>query len=47
MILFCTCKHEYQDEKYGSQKRVCNPTKDIKDGAHRCTVCGTIRYAKK
>ena len=37
----CTCKHDYQDKKYGKGKRVCNPTTKsagIKT-VYRCTVC--------
>jgi hypothetical protein len=38
-IKFCTCKSEYQDEKYGKNQRVHNVY--IKDGGgFRCTVCG-------
>jgi len=37
MVLKCTCKHEYQDKKYGKDVRVCNV--NIK-GVHKCTVCG-------
>jgi len=41
MIIKCTCKHLYQDNRYGKQKRVHNPTK--KKGSYRCTVCGNIK----
>ena len=27
-ILPCTCKNEYQDEKFGKGMRVCNATKE-------------------
>lgn len=37
MIRSCTCKHEYQDQKYGPGKRVHNPCK--KGEYLRCTVC--------
>lgn len=41
IIRRCSCKHEYQDEKYGQGMRVHTPAKlktgDIKP---RCTVCG-------
>lgn len=37
-ILRCTCRHDYQDARYGSSMRVCNPTMKI---FHRCTVCGS------
>jgi len=42
MILHCpNCKqHEFQDERYGRNKRVHNPTKN---GDWRCTICGTVR----
>ena len=35
-VIVCTCKHSYQDEKYGENKRVMNKT----DKGYRCTVCG-------
>jgi hypothetical protein len=42
MIKKCTCKHEYQDKKYGKGNRIFNPTSK-KKGAdsiyYRCTVC--------
>lgn len=38
-IKSCTCKNDYQDQKYGKSMRVHN--KYIKDGGgFRCTVCG-------
>ena len=36
-IKTCTCKHEYQDKKYGKKQRVHNSTATNK---WRCTVCG-------
>lgn len=39
-IVWHMCKHEYQDAKYGEQRRVANITK--KAGVYRCTVCGMI-----
>lgn len=36
-ILPCTCKHAYQDERYGAGNRVHNPRKG---GIFACTVCG-------
>lgn len=38
-IGFCTCKHDYQDEKYGKGKRVLNFKIKPNEG-WRCTVCG-------
>lgn len=38
----CTCKHEYQDKKYGKGKRVHNEgQKENSKDTFRCTVCGT------
>lgn len=48
-ILGCSCKHEYQDRKYGVGMRVHNPAPKIgKDGAgkvtgFRCTVCANAK----
>ena len=40
-ILQCTCKHEYQDQQYGLNKRVHNPCpgKSANEIVYRCTVC--------
>jgi hypothetical protein len=38
-IVSCTCKHEYQDTKYGKGKRVANLSE--KHGFYRCTVCSS------
>ena len=35
--VFCTCEHEYQDERYGKQKRIANLAPKAK--GFRCTVC--------
>ena len=35
-VKFCTCQHEYQDRKYGKNKRVHNKTTK----GWKCTVCG-------
>ncbi len=46
-IYKCTCKHEYQDEKYGKGNRVFNFAVKAKEigGSEgwRCTVCGNVR----
>ena len=41
-LIKCTCKSEYQDEKYGKNIRLANLKGDIKntDGKAHCTVCG-------
>lgn len=41
MILRCTCKHDFQDQKYGFGMRVHNSKqgKGVKD-SYNCTVCG-------
>lgn len=42
-ILKCSCKSDYQDEKYGEKMRVHNAKSVIKqDGSFRCTVCTNI-----
>lgn len=33
----CTCKHKFQDDRYGKGMRVFNKAQ----GGYRCTVCGT------
>jgi hypothetical protein len=40
-IVKCTCKHAFQDERYGPGNRVMNPCRPAggKDTAVRCTVC--------
>ena len=38
-ILKCKCKHDYQDKRYGTDKRVHNET--VK--GWRCTVCGVVK----
>ena len=35
-IMKCSCKHEFQDEKYGKGHRLFNPA----GKGYRCTVCG-------
>ena len=40
MILDCTCRHPYQDRRYGPGKRVHN---EMKVGGYRCTVCSQIK----
>ena len=45
IIRYCSCKHEYQDKRYGEGKRVMNPTKDDKY-PYRCTVCGKENSGK-
>lgn len=43
-ILACTCKHEFQDAKYGKGMRVHNSAKKLstnatKTNGFRCSVC--------
>jgi hypothetical protein len=40
-IKFCSCEHEYQDKKYGKNKRVHNKTTN----GWRCTACGNEKKA--
>lgn len=35
-VIVCNCRSEYQDQKYGENKRVMNKT----GKGYRCTVCG-------
>jgi hypothetical protein len=37
-VVSCDCNHEYQDSKYGKNRRVANNCKDGKSAT--CTVCG-------
>jgi predicted SprT family Zn-dependent metalloprotease len=41
-ILACTCKHEFQDQRYGPGMRVHNPRKEK---TYACTVCGREKDA--
>jgi len=38
----CSCKHEFQDEKYGKNNRVWNPC--LKKDNFRCTVCEKTQF---
>lgn len=38
--MLCTCKSEYQDNRYGANQRLHNPNKDDK---WRCSVCGHVK----
>lgn len=40
----CNCKNQFQDDRYGKNIRIGNKTSN---GQYRCTVCGTVRDAKK
>jgi len=40
----CTCRHEYQDEKYGKGMRVCCV---MANGQKRCTVCLAVHGSPK
>jgi hypothetical protein len=43
VILPCACRNEYQDKKYGEQKRVHNLMTSKIFPTYRCTVCGNER----
>lgn len=52
MIVLCDsskCKHPFQDQRYGKNKRVANPVKSTLAGlyASRCTVCGTVNHSQR
>lgn len=43
-ILLCICDSKFQDEEYGTGKRLMNPTKklvksELQATTFRCTVC--------
>lgn len=42
-VLRCTCKHEFQDERYGRGKRLHNKLADKATYDWRCTVCANER----
>lgn len=40
-VIFCICKHEDQDKRYGEQMQLHNKrTKNKGRDEWRCTVCG-------
>ena len=41
-IVTCTCQHEYQDKKFGKNKRAANPMGTKSGGKYRCTVCAKV-----
>jgi len=45
MILYCSCKHKFQDKTYGKGKRLMNAMFAKKGDVqmYRCTVCGKER----
>ena len=40
MIFTCNCSNDFQDKRYGKNKRVMNKTATDKE--YRCTVCGKV-----
>ena len=40
-LMTCRCVSQYQDEKFGKQQRVHNPT--AKESGWRCTVCNDTK----
>jgi len=42
-IMVCTCKHDFQDKKYGRKRRVFNSKADRKMNMWNCTSCGKDR----
>jgi len=43
VVKMCTCEHEYQDKRYGRQRRLHNES----NIGHRCTVCGINKKDEK
>jgi hypothetical protein len=46
-ILKCSCDHPAQDKLHGVGNRVMNSVLKGGEGAHRCTVCGSIVRVNK
>lgn len=48
-IIDCNCKHEFQDNTYGKQKRVATPSTKSTENTREvsCTVCGKTKVVKK
>ncbi len=48
IVQSCTCKHEFQDQKYGKGMRVMNhaPAKNVQPSRYRCTVCKKEHQSK-
>ncbi len=42
-VMKCSCKHVYQDKKYGKGMRYHNPTRLNPIPTYRCTVCTATR----
>ena len=46
-VLPCSCKHPYQEQKYGKGRRLHNPLQftghEGEREEYRCSVCGTVR----
>jgi hypothetical protein len=45
MLIKCTCKHEFQDKRYGKTVRVYNQKVDRT--TYKCTVCGREQIKNK
>lgn len=43
VIKICTCKHIFQDKRYGVGKRVHNVAAGKSSHDSRCSVCGTTK----
>lgn len=43
VVRICTCKHEYQDKKYGPGKRVHNVAAGKSSHSCKCTVCSSTK----
>ena len=51
-ILRCSCKHPWQDSRYGNGLRVFNRTKldrgssGTVESSYKCTVCNSYKWSK-
>lgn len=41
-IVSCTCTSKFQDENYGTGKRVANHMVKSRGAQYRCSVCGRV-----
>lgn len=49
-VIHCTCRHKYQDGRYGPGNRLANyvpPKIKGSPGGWRCTVCTDMRAREK
>lgn len=45
-VMPCTCKHDFQDSRYGAGNRLFNPCASATGKTYHCTVCGAPKEGK-